>query len=319
MKIRFPNPKYFILIIVPLLVVFSMQRTSYGANLNVGEPQTVRMIYFLPNDLPFRADVVQKMQGEILKVQTFYAEQMQAHGYGNKTFQVETDAKGEPVVHRVDGKHPFSHYDNTRGTAVSDELGQAFDLDANIYFSVLGADALRYNGLPVGGVGDRRSKNGGNAIVPNVFGWETVAHELGHVFGLRHDWRDGSYIMSYGPGPRSRLSACAAEFLAGHPYFNHDIPLKDGPPPTVELISSPGYPTGSTSVSVRLKVSDSDGIHQVLLFAQGELRGLKLCKGLNGERDAIVAFDYDGIIFTRYCSESHRDQPFQSSCAFNRG
>ena len=96
-----------------------------------------------------------------------------------------------------------------------------------------------------------------------------------------------------GPAGWNRLSACAAEFLAVHPYFNHDIPTEETPPPTIELISSPGYPTGSTSVPVRLKVSDSDGIHQVILFAQV---GLKLCKVLNGEQEATVEFDYDGII-----------------------
>ena len=79
----------------------------------------------------------------IKQVQTFYAEQMQANGYGNKTFRIETDAQGEPLVHRVDGQHPFSHYDNTLGNAVIDELDRTFDLDANIYFIVLGTDALR--------------------------------------------------------------------------------------------------------------------------------------------------------------------------------
>ena len=36
---------------------------TFAANLNVGEPRTVRMIYFLPNDRPYRTDVVQKMNG----------------------------------------------------------------------------------------------------------------------------------------------------------------------------------------------------------------------------------------------------------------
>ena len=31
------------------------------ADLNVGEPRTVRMIYFLPNDRPFRQEVVDSM------------------------------------------------------------------------------------------------------------------------------------------------------------------------------------------------------------------------------------------------------------------
>ena len=52
--------------------------------LNVGEPRTVRLIYFLPNDRPFRQEVVDSMKVTIRRVQTFYAEQMQAHGYGNR-------------------------------------------------------------------------------------------------------------------------------------------------------------------------------------------------------------------------------------------
>ena len=41
-------------------------------NLNVGSPRTVRMIYFLPNDRPFRASVVDSMKRTIRQIQTFY-------------------------------------------------------------------------------------------------------------------------------------------------------------------------------------------------------------------------------------------------------
>ena len=80
------------------------------ADLNAGEPRTVRMIYFLPNDRPFRAEVVQRMKDQIRKIKDFYGEQMQANGHGEKTFRYETDDQGEPLVHRVDGQHPDSHY-----------------------------------------------------------------------------------------------------------------------------------------------------------------------------------------------------------------
>ena len=140
------------------------------ANLNVGVPRTVRMIYFLPNDWPYRAEVVDSMKTVIVQSQAFYREQMQAHGYGDWTFGIETDAQGEPLVHRVDGQHPFSHYDNTLGWAVMEELEQTFDLDANIYFIVLAADALRQgNGQPAGGVGRRLTKIGGYLVVPDRF------------------------------------------------------------------------------------------------------------------------------------------------------
>jgi hypothetical protein len=100
-----------------ICLTLSTLNQTVVANSNVGEPRTVRLFYFLPNDRSNRADVVESMKTEIREVQSFYAEQMQAHGYGNKTFQFETDDQGEPIVHRVDGQHPDSHYlDNPAGT-----------------------------------------------------------------------------------------------------------------------------------------------------------------------------------------------------------
>ena len=248
------------------------------------------MIYFLPTDWPYRAEVVDAMKTVIKQSQTFYAEQMQANGYGNKTFRIETDAQGEPMVHRVDGQHAFSYYDNTLGNAVIDELDRTFDLDANIYVIVLGTDALRQgDGQPALGVGRRRTKNGGHLVMANYFNFFLVAHELGHTFGLYHDFRDNRYIMSYGHDQRGSLSACAAEFLAAHTYFNPAIPIAEGQPPTVEIISSTRYQPGTTDVSVRVKVSDSEGLHQVSLIANS-----KPCRGLAGEKDAVVEFNYDG-------------------------
>ena len=275
-------------------------------HLNTGEPRTVRLIYFLPNDRPYRADVVQRMKDEIRNIQTFYAEQMQTHGYGSKTFRVETDSQGEPMVHRVDGQHPNSHYFYYMESKVRDEIVQTFNLDANLYLIVMDTDVLRRNnGQPHGGTGHRYGKIGGYALVSGGFRWETVAHELGHAFGLYHDFREGSssrHIMSYGR-ERNQLSACHAEYLVMSPYFNADVPIEHRRPPTIELISSRTYPAGSKSVPIQLKISDSEGLHQVLLFvrtskSQGIDRApqLKLCRGLEGKKETIVAFDYDGVI-----------------------
>ena len=125
-------------------------------------------------------------------------------------------------------------------------------------------------------------------MVPDRFGFFTVTHELGHTFGLYHDFRDNRYIMSYGGQPWV-LSACAAEFLAVHAYFNPAVPISEGQPPTVEITSPTRYQPGTTSVSVQLQVSDSEGVHQVSLIGNA-----KPCRGLAGEGDAVVEFDYDG-------------------------
>ena len=276
-------------------------RTS-AANLNVGEPRTLRMIYFLPNDRPYRASVVQKMKDMIRTVQTFYAEQMEAHGYGKITFRVETDPQGEPMVHRVDGHYPDSHYlDTTVDDIVLDQINLAFNLDANVYLIVINYSKSLIGNLS-GGVGIRWGKNGGFALVTQGFNFEGLAHELGHAFGLNHDFRDGAYIMSYNLG-HDRLSASHAEYLSVHPYFNLNIPTEEGEPPTIELISPRLYPAGSQSVPVRLKVNDSDGLHQLLLYvtsiephSAAGFYEVKASWGLGGDRDTTVRFDYDGVI-----------------------
>ena len=281
--------------------------SKQALNLNVGPPRTVRMIYFLPNDRPFRSSVVDSMKRRIRQIQTFYGEQMQAHGYGYKTFDIETDAQGEPIVHRLDGQHPVSHYLDIIYRTVIDEVGAVFDTRQNVYLIVI--DSQRG-----GGIGLKLGKIGGEAWILGHVGFFIAAHELGHAFGLEHDFRDNEYIMSYGWVRRS-LSACHAEFLAVHPYFNPDIrvegdsdgsfsgPIDGKTGGTFELTSPVEYPTGSTTVSIRLNVSDPNGLHQVLLFvrtkqphpAAGSLE-VKACLGLEGETRAAVVFDYDGVL-----------------------
>ena len=279
--------------------------TKHALNLNVGEPRTVRMIYFLPNDRPFRQEVVDSMKVTIRQIQTFYAEQMQAHGYGYKPFRFETDIQGEPLVHRVDGQHPDSHYLDHTSRTVPDEIEQAFDLYVNIYLIVVdnSINAIGTGGgRRAGGTGGNRGKNGGYGLVHGGFSFHTAAHEQGHAFGLHHDFRDNAYIMSYGGGQRYSLSACNADFLAVRTYFNRSVKAQEGTPPTIEFISETGYPAGSRSVSVRFRVSDLDGLHQVILFVrtlQPHVAAgfeVKACRGLAGEQHTVVEFDYDGVI-----------------------
>ena len=264
---------------------------AFAPNLNVGEPRTVRLIYFTPNDQPYRADVVQRMKDQILNIQTFYAEQMEVHGYGEVTFRVETDSQGEPIVHRVDGDHPDSYYISDLAP-VFEESERAFNLKAYISLIVLDNGGSSLGDGQAAGLGELWGKNSGYAVVTGDVDFGVTAHELGHAFGLEHDFRDGAYIMSYGPG-WNQLSACSAEYLSVHPYFNSDIPIERGHSPTIELISPRTYSAGSRSVPIRFQVNDSGGLHQVLLRG---LYGLIECRGLAGETDALVEFNYDGAV-----------------------
>ena len=264
--------------------------------------RTVRMIYFHPAGTEFRENVVDSMQAVIRVAQTFYGEQMAAHGYGNRTFRIETDADGEPLVHRVTGQHEAGHYEGSLDNYgnIDRAIRQRFSFYNNVYLVFV--DHIERPGAA--GWGRRSGKHGGDAMVKVrendytgvlitvVRFLRAAAHELGHAFGLDHDFRDGVYVMSYGRW--DRISACAAAFLSVHPYFNDDIPLEEESLPTFEVISSDRYPSGATGLSARIKVSDAEGVHQVKLQDAVRVHGSILtCRVLSGEKDAVVEFEYD--------------------------
>ena len=108
--------------------------------------------------------------------------------------------------------------------------------------------------------------------------------------------------MSYGLG-RSRLSDCHAKLLAVHPYFNSDVPLAEGLPPDLEVISGRGFQEGSKTVTIQTRVSDVGGLHQVLLLVETRAPHIAegfdeviSCQGVAGKLDAVVTFEFDGMI-----------------------
>lgn len=168
------------------------------SDLNVGQPRTVRMIYFLPSDRPFRQEVVDSVKVGMLRLQTFFSRQMQAHGYEDRTLRIETDAKGKPLVHPLVGQHPDEYYlDDTYGKVLYGEIGQTFDLSANLYFILLD-NSTGLDSRNRGGGGSRIGKNGGFSLLTTEYLW-ALYHEFGHALGLRHDFSNGKYIMSYSP------------------------------------------------------------------------------------------------------------------------
>ena len=263
------------------------------------------MIYFLPNDRPYRQSVVDTMKAMMKKMQAWYGQQMEAHGYGYMTFRYEADADGEPVVHRVDGAHGNAYYlKNTSSPVWRESWPNA--RDGHVYFAVVdNSTGLIHSGYGVvsGIAGGLKSR--GHALVGAGFSFDLAAHELTHAFGLVwHDFRDDTYILSYGAGRRRRLSACSARYLSVTPFFNPEITFDHHSSlrPTIEFIGpTRWYAPGTRRFTLPWRVSDPDGIHMVIQWAtnpesENSAVQVKACRAMAGETEAVVAFEYDGVI-----------------------
>ena len=91
-----------------------------------GEPLTVRMIYFVSDPQRFRQEVVDKMKTTIQEVQRIFADQIRAHGFGEKTLRFERDTQGEPMVHIVYGVGgTYDHW------GALERIQQKYDLNSN--------------------------------------------------------------------------------------------------------------------------------------------------------------------------------------------
>ncbi len=288
-----------------------------AAELNVGEPRTVRMIYFLPTDRPYRQSVVDTMKARMVRLQRFFGQQMESHGYGYMTFRYEADEDGEPVVHRLDGAHADRYYDHSTSSPVEKEVRDAFDPDNVVLFIVIDnrfGHRLGPFGAPAGIAAG--SKDGGEALVPGGFPFWVAAHELAHAFGmLWHDHRDDAHILSIVRGS-DRLSSCSAAFLSVHPFFNAEVPLETDwdARPTVELLSPLWYDEGSQSITVRLKLEARHGLHQLNMFVTDPFGGslvleLKACRTLSGGKEAVIEYEYDGVVPGRTTITTLSDPP----------
>ena len=266
--------------------------TTQQEDLNVGEPRTVRLIYFLPRDRQSQPFIDEELDALIKNVQQSYAEQMENHGFGRRAFRYETDVTGKAVVHHVKGEFDDAYYHtDTFGKVISTETAEQFDLSRNVYLVVPDLSTAVVDGYC--GQGTFLGPEGGAVIVPapnrvlqrergwSCFNVAVTAHELGHAFGLAHDhFRNATRTPSSYHTDWMVTSLCAAGWLGAHRYFNigRTYPEADEPT-TIRMLPPLSVPPHS--IRHRFEVTDSDGLHQAQLHnSTGEAID---CQAINGE------------------------------------
>ena len=120
-----------------LIFICGMAMFPYASVAQDTRPM-VRLIYFLPRDREPQPNIDEKMDGLIKDAQQLYANHMEAHGFGRKTFQFEADARGNAVVHHFVGEFTDAHYSNLSNTwDIWEEIDKQFDASKNIYVTVI--------------------------------------------------------------------------------------------------------------------------------------------------------------------------------------
>ena len=233
----------------------------------------VRAIYFIPKDREPDPNINEKFDTWIKDAQQFYADQMEAHGFGRKTFRFETDKNGNVVVHHVDGKfqEAYYHQPSIGSNILLEEIEEQFDPLKNIYaiafdtrigyISFAGHDETgRAGTLGFATFHDR----GGFGVIP-ASNPEALIHELGHAFGLLHEARADANIISASLITTDAMASsfCAAEWMNVSRYFNSTQEVYNQNT-NVQMLK-PSLAAPPSDIRFRFEVSDPDGLHQVQL------------------------------------------------------
>jgi hypothetical protein len=219
------------------------------------QPKNVNIFYFIPSDVAAVPDFKARLDTVLLRMQTFYGNEMNRNGRGYKTFGLVADPTHTKVkINVINGNKPFASYPSEGGGAVAQaEVDAWMAANPSAYYSshsLVLLPAFSYNPatatlverVPFYGSGRncyaldyadlRQSLLGVNSAKGNLATTYIggMAHELGHGLNLPHNTTKvsetalGTLLMgagnyTYGKTTTS-LSAADAAILNRNQVFN---------------------------------------------------------------------------------------------------
>ncbi len=292
-------------------IIQMWQLTPQQLELDNTPDDVVRIIYLLTEGKEPSPNITQKLDRTIREVQKFYADEMERHGFGRKTFKFETDENGKTKFYLIK-ENQIKNVDLSNYLCIAVIEGDVSNYlpDVSIHHSE-NKNTFSYTSIVNGIDGPKGTTYGDIVSVytnKTKFDWRTIAHELKYAFP-RLDWRHRvykyernrvkrffSHLNSKMPWGKLRVevSKCEAEWLDKCRFFNPDQPFFDKP---TEITLNVSPMAATKSRNFQFDVSDEDGIHQVQLFSpinpnlQSYKINLQGCRLLNGKKNASVEFE----------------------------
>ena len=276
------------------LILFLLFPLTVDANL----PFIVKTVYFQPKDEEPLPDTIKPL---MVEVQDFYRDNLAKHGYGLKTFRLDT------TVHVIHGQHPLPHYQPDTFTTVFSELPQHLKNQNNIHVILVAGLPLVDNrawgtGYPIYG-----NACGGNVVIAlecGHFDVQLIAHELGHAFGLYHNLVGNPSVMGHGVDGHDdtlSLNAFEARWLDKHHYFNNHHAINHVP----EFVDIDRViETQDDILRFRFTVTSINGLHQTHIFRSTDV-GVLGWQRIDGHESTV------SFLLRRNKIENHKTITFQ--------
>lgn len=291
-------------------IVHKWQLTPQQLELDNTPDDVVRIIYLLTESKEPSPNITRKLDRTIRDVQKFYADEMERHGFGRKTFKFETDENGKAKFYLIK-EDQIKHVDLSNYLCIAVIDGDTLTYLPDFMPDPENKNTFSYTSNENGIFGAKGTTYGEIVSVytnRTKFDWRTIAHELKYAFP-RLNWRHRVYkyerngvkrlfsrINSKMPWGKVRIevSKCEAEWLDKCRFFNPGKSFFDKPP---EITLNVSHIDTTKSWNLQFDVSDEDGVHQVQLFSpmnpnlQFNKNNLQGCRLLNGKKNASVEFE----------------------------